>query len=59
MKRPSALLGFIALGMALTLGLVLGLLAISAEEASADDGVWAQATKQQIAVDAALSWLRT
>jgi hypothetical protein len=59
MKRTSALLGSITLGMALTLGLVLGLLAISVEEASADDGVWAQATKQQIAVDAALSWLRT
>ena len=59
MKRISALLGSITLGIALTLGLVLGLLAISAEEASADDGVWAQATSQQIAVDAALSWLRT
>ena len=59
MKRISALLGSITLGIALTLGLVLGLLAMSAEEASADDGVWAQATSQQIAVDAALSWLRT
>lgn len=59
MKRIFALLGSITLGIALTLGLVLGLLAISAEEASADDGVWAQATKQQIAVDAALSWLRS
>jgi hypothetical protein len=59
MKRISALLGSITLGIALILGLVLGLLAISAKEASADDGVWAQATPQQIAVDAALSWLRT
>jgi hypothetical protein len=59
MKRTSALLGSITLGIALTLGLVLVLLAISAEEASADDGVWAQATTQQIAVDAALSWLRS
>jgi len=59
MKRISALLASITSGIALTLALVLGLLAISAEEACADDGVWAQATSQQIAVDAALSWLRT
>jgi hypothetical protein len=59
MKRISMLLGSITLGIVLTLALVLALLAISAREASADDGVWAQATKQQIAVDAALSWLHT